>query len=188
MSGCRWVTTPWWLSGSWRCFSYSPSVYSCHLFSISSASVRSLPFLSFIEPIFVWNVPLVSPISLQRSLVFPILLFSSISLHCSLKKAFVSLPAILWNSAFSWVYLSLSPLQYYWRFTTLYTTSPGLICFITEFIPFDPLRWLCSPPSAFQTTTVCSLYPWTRVCCFRFHMWVRSCTVSLSLSDLLHLT
>ena len=28
------------------------SVYSCHLFLISSASVRSLPFLSFIEPIF----------------------------------------------------------------------------------------------------------------------------------------
>ena len=34
-------------------------------------------------------------------------LFSSISLHCSL-KAFLHLLAILWNSAFSWVYLSLS--------------------------------------------------------------------------------
>ena len=32
-------------------------VYSCHLFLISSASVRSIPFLSFIEPIFAWNVP-----------------------------------------------------------------------------------------------------------------------------------
>ena len=32
---------------------FSPSsVYSCHLFVISSASVRSLPFLSFIMPIF----------------------------------------------------------------------------------------------------------------------------------------
>ena len=28
------------------------SVYSCHLFLISSTSVRSIPFLSFIEPIF----------------------------------------------------------------------------------------------------------------------------------------
>ena len=28
------------------------SMYSCHLFLISSASVRSIPFLSFIEPIF----------------------------------------------------------------------------------------------------------------------------------------
>ena len=34
-------------------------------------------------------------------------MFSSISLHCSL-KAFLSLLAILWISAFSWVYLSLS--------------------------------------------------------------------------------
>ena len=38
--------------------------------------VRSIPFLSFIEPIFAWNVPLVSLIFLKRSLVFPILLFS----------------------------------------------------------------------------------------------------------------
>ena len=33
-------------------FLYSSSVCSCHLFLISSASVRSLPFLSFIKPIF----------------------------------------------------------------------------------------------------------------------------------------
>ena len=41
-----------------------------------------------------------------------ILLFSSISLHCSLKKAFLSLLAILWNSAFRWVHHSLSPLPF----------------------------------------------------------------------------
>ena len=79
MSGSKWVITPSWLSGSWRSFLYSSSVYSCYLFLISSASVRSIPFLSFIVPIFVWNIPLVSPIFLKRSLVFPILLFSSIS-------------------------------------------------------------------------------------------------------------
>ena len=73
MSGSRWVITPSWLSGSWRCFLYSSSLYSCHLFLISSASVRSIPFQSFIEPIFVWNVPLVALIFLKRSLVFPIL-------------------------------------------------------------------------------------------------------------------
>ena len=77
MSGSRWVITPSWLSGSWRSFLYSSFVYSCH-FLISSASVRSIPFLSFIEPIFAWNVPLVSLIFLKRSLVFPILLFSSV--------------------------------------------------------------------------------------------------------------
>ena len=99
MSGSRWVITPSWLSGSWRSFLYSFSLYSYHLFLISSASVRSIPFLSFIEPIFAWNVPLVSLIFLKRSLAFPILLFSSISLHWSLRKAFLSLLAILWNSA-----------------------------------------------------------------------------------------
>ena len=38
MSGSRWVITPSWLSGSWRYFLYSSSVYSCLLFLISSAS------------------------------------------------------------------------------------------------------------------------------------------------------
>ena len=52
---------------------------------ISSASVRCIPFLPFIDPIFAWNVPLVSLTFLKRSLIFPILLFSSISLHWSLK-------------------------------------------------------------------------------------------------------
>ena len=49
MSGSRWVITPLWLSGSWRSFLCSSSVYSCHLL-ISSASVRSLPFLSLLCP------------------------------------------------------------------------------------------------------------------------------------------
>ena len=75
MSGSRWVITASWLSGSWRSFLYSSSVYSCHLFLISSASVRSIPFLSFIEPIFAWNVLLVSTFleeisSLSHSVVF----------------------------------------------------------------------------------------------------------------------
>ena len=92
-------------------FLYSSSMYSCHLYLISSASVRSIPFLSFIVLIFAWNIPLVSLIFLKRLLVFPILLLSSIPLHWSLRKAFLSLLAILWNSAFKWVYLSFSPLR-----------------------------------------------------------------------------
>ena len=76
-----------------KSFLYSSSMYSYHLFLISSASVISLPFLSFIEPIFAWNVPLVSLIFLKTSLAFPILLFSSISLHWWLRKAFLSLLA-----------------------------------------------------------------------------------------------
>ena len=103
MSISRWVTIPPWLPGSLRPFLYSYSVYSCHLFLTSSASVRSSCFCPFMVPILAWNVLLISPVFLKRSLVFPILLFSSMSLHCSLKMAFLSLLAILWNSVFSWV-------------------------------------------------------------------------------------
>ena len=49
ISGSRWVITPSWLSGLWRSFLYN-SVYSCHLFWISSASFRSRPFLSLSSP------------------------------------------------------------------------------------------------------------------------------------------
>ena len=89
-----------------------------------------LQFLSFIVPIFV---PLISPIFLKRSPVFLILLFSSISLHCSL-KVFLDLLAILWNSAFSWVYLCLLCLQLLF-FSQLFlrppqtTTLPSCISF-----------------------------------------------------------
>ena len=58
--------------------------------------------MSFILPIFAWNVSLVSLVFFKRSLVFHILLFSSISLHWSLRKVFFSLLALLWNSAFRW--------------------------------------------------------------------------------------
>ena len=111
MSGSRLVITSSWLSGSWRSFLYSSSVYSYHLFLISSASVGSIPFLSFIEPIFAWNVPLVSLIFLKLSLVFPSLFFSSVSLHWLLKKA-LSLLTILWNFAFRCLYLSFFPLLF----------------------------------------------------------------------------
>ena len=115
MSGCRWLITP---------FGYPDHfcvvlLLFLPLFLISSVSVRSIPFLSFIVPIFAWNVPLVSLIFLKRSLDFLILLFSSISLHWSLRKAFLSLLAILWNSAFRWVYLSFSPLP----FTSLFFSA-----------------------------------------------------------------
>ena len=54
--------------------SLTHSMDSCHLL-ISSASVRSLPFLSFVVLILAWNVPLISPVFLKRSLVFPFCCF-----------------------------------------------------------------------------------------------------------------
>ena len=62
------VSTPSWLARSLRSFFSSSSVYSCYVFLISSASVRSI--LSFIVAIFGWNVPLVS--FLKSALFFPI--------------------------------------------------------------------------------------------------------------------
>ena len=44
-------------------------------------------------------------------IIFPILLFSSISLHWSLRNSFLFLLGFLWDSAFKWVYLSFSPLS-----------------------------------------------------------------------------
>ena len=100
MSGSQWVITPSWLSTWFRSFLYSSFVYSCHLFLISSSSVRSIAFLSFILPIFARKI--LFNFLEEISNLFH-LLFSSISLHWSLRKAFLSLCAILWNSAFRWV-------------------------------------------------------------------------------------
>ena len=48
----------------------------------------------------------------EISIVLPILLFSSISLQWSLRKAFLSLLVILWNSQFRRKYLSFTPLPF----------------------------------------------------------------------------
>ena len=103
MSGSRWVITPSRLYGSWRSFLYSSSVYSCHLFLISSASIRSLPFLSFLSPSLheMFEIS-----SLSHSIVF-LYFFALIT-----EEGFLISPAILWNSAFKWVYLSFSPLLF----------------------------------------------------------------------------
>ena len=42
-------------------------MYSCHLFLNSSPSVRYILFLSFIVPIFAWNIPLISLNFLEES-------------------------------------------------------------------------------------------------------------------------
>ena len=84
MSGYRWVITALCLSGSWRSLLYNSSVYSYHFLLISSASVRSILFLPFIEPMkcsldisnFLEEIS-----RLSHSVVF-------LYLHWSLRKAF----------------------------------------------------------------------------------------------------
>ena len=77
--------------------------------------------------------------SVKRSLVFPILLFSCISLYFSLKQAFLPVLAILRNSAFSWVYLALSP----FLFLAIYKASSDN--HLSSCISFS-LGWFWIPP------------------------------------------
>ena len=90
MWSSRWVIKPSWLAGSFRSFLYSSSVYSCHLFLTASVYVRSIPYLSFIVPIFAWNVPLLSLIFLKRSQIFPILVPLPPGISCLHTFAFQS--------------------------------------------------------------------------------------------------
>ena len=95
-------------------FLYSSSVYSCHLFLISSASVKSIPFLSFIEPTFAWNVPLVSLIffHLSREDCFST---AGYIYHCS-----PSAPCGPWTQ--TWPWLLTLPLTS-WVFLARYLSS-----------------------------------------------------------------
>ena len=123
MSGSRWMITPSWLYGSWSSFLYISSVYSCYLFLIASASVRSIPLLSFIVLIFAWNVSLLSLIFLKRSLFFPILCFPLFfCIDCWGRLSYLSL--LFFETAFKWVYLSFSPFLFAsFLFTDICKTS-----------------------------------------------------------------
>ena len=118
---------------------------------IYSASVKSITILSFIEPIFVWNVPLISIIFLKRSLAFPILYFSYISLHWLLRKAFFSLPTILWNSAFKWEYVSFSPLLFTSLLSQLFVRPPQTTIF--SFLHFFSMGMVLIPVSCTMSWT-----------------------------------
>ena len=105
ISEYRWVMTSSWLSGSLRPFLYS-SVYSCHFFLIFSALVRSLLFLSFIVPTFVWNVSLLGISnflkeisSLSHSIVF-FYLFALVT-----EEDFLISPCYSLEFCIQWVYL-----------------------------------------------------------------------------------
>ena len=134
MSGSRWVISPL-LSGLWRSFFYSSSVYSCHRFLISLASIRSLPFLSFIVPILAWNVLLICSFFMKRPLVFPILLFSSISLHCSFKKAFSSLSLLFPGTLHSVRFISrFLPCLLFFFFPQLFVKPPQTTTLLLGFL------------------------------------------------------
>ena len=55
MSGCRWMTTSLWLSGSLRVFLYSSSVYSCYLFLISKNRDINTGMWSYVFTTLKWK-------------------------------------------------------------------------------------------------------------------------------------
>ena len=152
MFGSRWVTTPLWLSRSFRTFLCSSSVYSCHPFLMSCACIRSLLFLSFIVPIFAWNFRLLPPIFLKKSLVFTFLLFSSISLHCSLRKVSY-LPLLFSGTLHSVWHLSHSPLPFTSLLSQVFvrpppaTTLPSWISISWWYFWLPPPVQCYKPPS-----------------------------------------
>ena len=88
------------------------------------------------------------------------LLLSSSSLHWSLRKAFLSLLAILWNTAFKWVYLFLSPLPSPLFFSQLFVRPPQTI--ILRFCICFPWGWSwflspvqCHEPPSIVDQTLC---------------------------------
>ena len=97
-------------------------------------------------------------IFLKRSLVFPIP-FTYISLHWLLRKAFSSRLAILWNSAFKWVYLSFSPLP-----------LASLLFFSLEYSSKD---WCWSWSSVLWTPDAKSWLIWKDLMLGKFEGWKR---------------
>ena len=140
MSDCRWVTTLLGLSRSLWSFLNSSSVYSCQFCLISSASVRFLLFVPYCAHL-AWNVPLISPVFLKRSLVFPILLVSSISLHCSLHLGRFSYLSLLFSG-------TLYSLRYIFPFLSCLLLLSLVICEISSAttLPYSisfSLGWFC---------------------------------------------
>ena len=126
VSDSRWVSTLLWFSRSLRPFFFY-IVLLCIFANFSqiysSSSLRPLPFMSFIVPTFAWNIPLVSPVFSKRTLVFPVLLISFISWHCSIKKAILSLLAIFCNTAFSYIYIFFLLSFHFLLFSAIFKAS-----------------------------------------------------------------
>jgi len=103
-------------------------------FVISSASIRSLPFLSSIVTIFGWNIPLIFLVFLKRSLVLPFQLLSFYFFAFFIEEGLLVSLCYSLNSTFSWVYLFFSSLL----FTSLLSSD---ICKVSSgnhlaFLPF----------------------------------------------------
>ena len=116
--------------------------------------------------ILAWNIPSIPPIFLKRSLVFPILLFSSISLHCSFKKVYLSL---LFSGALhsdGYIFPFLPCLSHHF-FPQVFikspqtTTLPSCISFSLRcFWSLTPVKHYEPPSIVLQAFCLPDLIPW----------------------------
>ena len=122
-----------------KIFLCSSSVYSCHLFLISSTSVRSLLF--HLDHLYMkCSLDISSFLEEISSLSCSVLFLYFFELF--MEEQFKSLLSLLWNSAFSWVCLSLSPFP----FTSLLSSA---ICKVSQTTSLPCIsfswQWFWSP-------------------------------------------
>ena len=112
ISGSRWVITPMWLSGSWRSFLYSFSVYSCYLFLISSASVRSVLYCAHLCMKYSCGISnfLEEISSLPHSIIF-LYFFALITCKGFLISLCYSLKLCIQNRSLPWLIIGLKTLR-----------------------------------------------------------------------------
>ena len=104
-----------------------------------------------------------------RDLIVFILLFSSISFHWSLRKAFLSLLVVLWNSAFKWVNLSFSPLPFASLLFTAIFKASSLVAQTVKRLSTMRKTWVRSlgqedpleKEMAIHSSTIAWKIPWT---------------------------
>ena len=98
--------------------------------------------------------------SLSYSIVF-------LSLHWSLRKSFLSLLAILWNSAFKWAHLSFSPVSFTSLLFTAICKAPSdnhfvFLHFLFLVMVLIPASVQCHEPPSIVLQGLClsDLIPW----------------------------
>ena len=112
---------------------------------LSSASTRSLLFMSFIVPIFGQNVPLISPVFLKRALVVPYCCFLLV-----LYTVHFRMPSRLSRPFFGYLHLAgytfpSLPCILLLFFLQLFIRPPQITHF-NFLLFFFPLGWFCLPP------------------------------------------
>ena len=154
----------------------------------SSTSTGFLPFLPFILPIFGQKSPLMFPNLLKRSLVFPLLLFSSFIKNFFIEEGLLFSFSYFWNSAFSWMYPSLSPLLFtFLHSSDIHKTSSenhfAFLLFLGIVLFGPPVQYYGPLSIVFEAHCYLDLVPWINLLPLQWiqrgfglnHTWLAQC-------------